>query len=168
MKRKCSCCKIEKGLEEFHRDKNDPLGRSYRCKPCAKAVATKWQTENRDRVLQKNKKWQENNEEKYKASQEKYHIANKAKIQETTRNWFKKTRMGSHYAALRRAAELRATPKWANLKAIAEFYKNCPKGYHVDHIIPLRNKLICGLHVLENLQYLPATENMRKSNRFTP
>lgn len=59
-----------------------------------------------------------------------------------------------------------ATPKWADLEAIKEFYRNCPKGYHVDHIIPLRGSTISGLHVLENLQYLPAADNLKKSNKF--
>lgn len=60
------------------------------------------------------------------------------------------------------------TPAWADLKAIVDFYKNCPEGFHVDHIYPLRGKFVSGLHVLENLQYLPAIENMRKNNRYLP
>jgi len=58
------------------------------------------------------------------------------------------------------------TPKWADQSKIIEIYKNCPKGYHVDHIIPLRAKNVSGLHVHYNLQYLPAIENMRKNNRY--
>jgi hypothetical protein len=60
------------------------------------------------------------------------------------------------------------TPVWADLKAIVEFYKNCPAGYHVDHVYPLRGKHVSGLHVVSNLQYLPALENMRKNNRYEP
>ena len=39
-------------------------------------------------------------------------------------------------------------------------------GMHVDHVIPLRNRLVCGLHTQFNLQLLTPTENMRKGNIF--
>lgn len=68
--------------------------------------------------------------------------------------------------AKRRAAKLNATPSWANLDIIKEIYNNCPKGYHVDHIVPLQGKEVCGLHVEYNLQYLPALENMKKGNKL--
>jgi hypothetical protein len=58
------------------------------------------------------------------------------------------------------------TPKWADLKSINIYYSNCPEGYHVDHIIPLRGEKVSGLHVLDNLQYLPAKENLSKGNKF--
>jgi len=63
------------------------------------------------------------------------------------------------------------TPKWVTskeLQAIQEFYNNCPKGYHVDHIIPLNGKNVSGLHVLSNLRYLTAEENRSKSNKYIP
>lgn len=64
----------------------------------------------------------------------------------------------------RRAKKLCATVSWADLGAINNFYKNCPVGYVVDHIIPLQGEYVCGLHVLNNLQYLTTTENNKKSN----
>lgn len=64
-----------------------------------------------------------------------------------------------------RARKLNAIPKWANMGVIEQFYDNCPPGYHVDHIYPLAGKDVCGLHVIENLQYLPALENIKKGNR---
>ena len=70
------------------------------------------------------------------------------------------------YLAARKHRVKQATPKWADLNAIREFYYNCPEGYHVDHIIPLNGKNVSGLHCIENLQYLPAVENLRKSNKI--
>lgn len=57
------------------------------------------------------------------------------------------------------------TPSWSETSEIREFYQNCPQGYHVDHIIPLNGKTVSGLHVLSNLQYLTARENLSKGNR---
>jgi hypothetical protein len=71
-----------------------------------------------------------------------------------------------YHSRLREIAEVRQTPKWANRAKIREIYVNRPEGYHVDHIVPLRGKNVCGLHVENNLQYLPALENMKKHNKF--
>ena len=70
-------------------------------------------------------------------------------------------------AAKRRANKKTQTPAWANLKEIARIYRECPEGYHVDHIYPLKSPIMCGLHVENNLQYLPAIDNIRKGNRIT-
>ena len=58
-------------------------------------------------------------------------------------------------------------PKWANLDVISEIYKQSrEEGLTVDHIVPLNNKRVCGLHCEHNLQLLTAEENRRKGNKF--
>jgi len=68
--------------------------------------------------------------------------------------------------ASRKAAELHRTPAWRDVSAIRFFYECRPEGCHVDHILPLRGAAVSGLHVAENLQWMPALDNLRKSNRY--
>lgn len=76
--------------------------------------------------------------------------------------------------AARFAASLRARPAWADrrliddLYALARIYRDAGFAAHVDHIVPLRSKIVCGLHVEANLTVLPAKANMLKSNRHWP
>ena len=65
-----------------------------------------------------------------------------------------------------KSAKLNQIPSWANLDKIKEIYDKCPKGYHVDHVVPLQGELVSGLHVETNLQYLPAKDNLSKSNNW--
>lgn len=65
-----------------------------------------------------------------------------------------------------RSSMLDRTPSWAELDKIQEFYEKCPKGCHVDHIIPLQGDIVSGFHVLSNLQYLNLTDNCSKGNSF--
>jgi hypothetical protein len=71
-------------------------------------------------------------------------------------------------AIKRRAVKFKAVPRWADITKVNLFIDNCPVGFHIDHIIPLVGEAVCGLHVLENLQYLPARENLSKHNKIDP
>lgn len=61
----------------------------------------------------------------------------------------------------RRAAKLNTAVE--DSAAMTEFIKNCPAGYHVDHIVPLSKG---GTHTLDNLQYLCAKLNTQKGAKM--
>jgi hypothetical protein len=70
---------------------------------------------------------------------------------------------------------LNATPTWANNDIISSMYhlaaiysEALGEKFHVDHIVPLQSKLVCGLHVEHNLQIIPAKDNLSKHNRHWP
>jgi hypothetical protein len=60
-----------------------------------------------------------------------------------------------------RARQIEAVTETTDLNLIQKIYEHCPNGYHVDHITALA---IGGKHHQDNLQYLPASENCRKSS----
>ena len=103
------------------------------------------------------------NKNKIRKKNQKYYLRNKERIKKYVLNNRYLKRASE---AKRRAVKLKATPKFANLNKIKEIYKNCPKGYHVDHIIPLQGKTVCGLHVEWNLQYLTPSANISKYNKL--
>ena len=76
---------------------------------------------------------------------------------------------------LRRAAERRATPAWADRRAMAAAFKlaralSAETGitHSVDHIVPLQHPLVCGLHCPANLRVIPLVDNVRKANLTWP
>jgi hypothetical protein len=66
-----------------------------------------------------------------------------------------------------------ATPVWADRDAIRAVYRKAKRltkqtgiKHHVDHIVPLQNDKVCGLHYAVNLRVIPAIDNLKKSNKF--
>ena len=94
-------------------------------------------------------------------------VAHKEKVTKSTNRWLDNNiGMRVFYANKRRSAKKHRTPAWANLEAIKTIYANCPEGYHVDHVIPLQGKNVSGFHIESNLQYLSASENSKKFNKY--
>ena len=153
---------------EKHRDKS----RVYPEKNLEKAMRTKWKSY---------RKKQENLDEKEKSRRHRNAIKWRAENIEKCRLAVKTHRERHPYKhnakeAKRRAAKVRATPAWLTfieLAQIQEMYDlsiavSMQTGikHHVDHIVPLRSKLVTGLHVPWNLRIIPAHENLKKNNKL--
>ena len=120
-----------------------------------------WCAENKDRSAEIKRAWKERNPE---ADHTPHARARRAEYMRE----YRKTNPHVHRRnqTLRRAKVSRATPAWANKTAIKEMYEAARStGLHVDHIVPLKGKTVCGLHVENNLQLLPPRANRQKGNR---
>lgn len=58
------------------------------------------------------------------------------------------------------------TPPWQAKAPLVDLWQGRPEGMFIDHIIPRKGKIISGLNVPWNIQYLTHEENNKKSNSF--
>lgn len=114
--------------------------------------------DHRDRLLEIGRQWR---------------LTNRKCVVEMSLNNYNNKGQHNARTANRRAAKLRATPHWYEKSLIDQLYvqarhltESTKIGYQVDHIIPLHGELVCGLHCLDNLQIIIASENKSKSNKF--
>lgn len=158
---RCTKCGESKAPEFFKSHKDKKNGRTSWCRACSKAANVFYQ-----------RKWRLANPEHKKL----WHLANIERVRVYDRERLeqfpeKNCFFVSKYLAIKR----RALPTWADLKAIAKVYasaaartKETGVVHHVDHIVPIRSKSVCGLHVHHNLQVLTSSENRSKSNLVWP
>lgn len=119
---------------------------------------------NKEKRTEYNQAWRLRNPEKYKAAQARSRSNRKAKRAACQNN--------------RRASKILRTPGWLtkdditsmqNMHILAEnLTAETGLLHHVDHILPLRGKYVSGLHVPDNLQVIPAADNLRKNNKWVP
>lgn len=127
--------------------------RQYCSSKCIKkAYALRHPEKNKNQKL----KWILNNPEKRKQASENYRKKNQEYYRE--------------YASLRSRKTIQAKPKWLNdfdQFWLSEIYHLAIlRNLEVDHIVPITNKQVCGLHVPWNLQLLTRQQNAQKSNKF--
>ena len=181
----CRKCKIEKPMEDFHFHRVN--NKHYQtCKCCRLLVQKAWNAKNPQKLNAYNKKWVKANPEKLWAKR--HPEENRIRMTKAGREWRERNPNYhlQHYAdnkaryvearARRRASQASATPSWLTAidKAqIREMYdvalaRKIQTGiqHHVDHIIPITGKNVCGMHVPWNLQVITASENLIKGWRI--
>ena len=160
-----------------------------------RAANARWYKKNHESILKKaslkssgrtsyHKEWRAKNRQAQREYHLAYYYANKPKLKEQSlargddpgarvREWRKKN-PGLHRAqeARRDAEKIKATPEWltkADFRNMSLMYAEAARNkLTVDHIVPLRGKKVCGLHVPWNLRLLTNAENSQKSNSMPP
>jgi len=131
------------------------------CVVCSVAAIAKSKAKNPKRYHAHAAKWTKNNPDKVMASQLRRNRENPARRNLWTSNY--------------RQAKDKRMPAWLNPGQLAEMegvydycsaLRNAGLDYHVDHVVPLRGKIVSGLHVPWNLQVISGADNVRKGNRF--
>lgn len=103
--------------------------------------------------------WKQKNKNKVSSAWQK---RNKGSVNATTRKY--------------QASKIKRTPSWLSefdLLKIKCLYQlavmrtqESGQEWHVDHVVPLQGETVSGLHVPWNLRVIPATENLRKNNKY--
>jgi hypothetical protein len=190
----CTKCGVEKDIDNYQNRKGGKYGVRADCKVCNSRQRSQYRENNKEAVNSQKKVYYQANRETILERQKSYRQANKEILAERVKTRrqdnidahreaaakrnraYKKAHrhLANADSAKRRAIKLQATPSWADKEHIESLYLiaaiNREAGYdlHVDHIVPLRSGLVCGLHCEANLQLLPASVNISKNNRYWP
>ena len=168
----CRKCSLDKPIESFGKDPRGKEGLKSQCKACEAARSKAWDEAHKEKKAAKNKAWREANPDYGKA----YREAHPEKAAASDKVWREANKekvlaLNAKY----RAAKLKRTPPWLTQEhhdQITSIYAERERitqetgiEHHVDHILPLQGKNVCGLHVPWNLRVITATDNLRKSNK---
>jgi hypothetical protein len=173
----CKNCNEVKATLLFYKDKRSKDLCSTYCKECTKEKANSAYWNNKEKYNARSNAYRRNNMPKIRAIAANYREKNREKINAYSNEWVKLNRLNSTVnTAKYRSAKLKRTPAWLTefdvfkIKCLYQLaaMRNRESGYdwNVDHIIPLKGKIVSGLHVPSNLRVIPATENKRKVNKY--
>lgn len=121
------------------------------------------------------KEYYETNKAHIAAAQAEYQRKNMPAAVRRAREWKIRNPVAvAEDTARRYARKTNATPVWANVAVLRSIYSDAREfraaglDVQVDHIVPIRSKVVCGLHVPANLRVILTKANQRKGNRVWP
>ncbi len=169
MTKKCSKCKEDKNLTDFHKNKSKKDGLQIYCKPCMIQSTTKYIQSDAGKATQKKYYTSEIGKVHRRAREKKYNktakgIANNKK--QCSKRWY----ADHEHSKLKLRARNAGVPLGV-LKQIQERDKVCQlchtdQDLQFDHIYPVS---LGGLGSLDNLQLLCGTcNNFKSNNLFLP
>lgn len=130
--------------------------------------------ENMESLRESSKIYRENNKEQIARGKKEYNCNNRDIANVANRKWQRNNKSKVLASVnLRRARIKSAVPVWYDHQEVQQIYEECRNltistglPHHVDHIVPLTNDLVCGLHCKDNLRIIPAKDNLSKGNTF--
>jgi len=166
-------CKLTRPMGEFHKNRSTPDGHACYCKPCMKLVCVRLRETRRKATAASH----QSDPVRLSSWRKAYYAAHREERISASGRWQRENPgLASAKVSARRGMKLRATPAWFDADFVGLLYVECDdlnkrnvRGvYHVDHMVPLNSKKVCGLHVQDNLRIIPAKDNIAKSNRVWP
>lgn len=148
MLKTCSKCKVSKPTTDYHRHLS---GYKESCKDCRNKQNRLWNMGSDYRRVRTPEPTPKQDPNVTKNKRKAEYTMYKKRSKDATPKWVK-----THYDQ-----EMKYL---LNLRNDARTLTG--EEYHLDHIVPLKHDLICGLNVPWNIQVLPAKENLSKSNSW--
>jgi hypothetical protein len=166
MDKQCIKCGETKPEPKFQKGKN----LCNNCRAARKREKYSSDPEFKQRCIDVAYAWRNKNPDKHRQASVNWYYANKEHVSLRMRDYVA-ANLDRHNAngARRHASKRKAIPWWADLTAVKAIYTGAKKwGWEVDHVVPLQNPLVCGLHVPANLQAIDRRLNCSKGNRYWP
>jgi hypothetical protein len=177
--KECASCKHEKPLSSFGKKSNQPDGLYYYCRSCKAQKDKEYRNKAGDSLKEKKRQYYQTNKEDISRKAKEAYLTNSKPAKDRARKWVALNREKHNASCMERhVLKMSRRPEWAReltLLACQEAYDKAKRlsemtgvPYDVDHIVPLRGETVCGLHIYNNLQVIPASQNRSKKHLYWP